>query len=130
MNATGANFVTSVHLKDELVRCLLTAGQPSAIILFGSEARGHATEDSDLDILIIEPESPQSPLQRATTYRMALLDFALKLGRGIDILVYTPQEIEEWASVPNAFLTTAVREGKVLYEYSGGNRSGLAYQGR
>ena len=32
-----------------------------------------------------------------------------------DILVYTPAEVEEWADVPNAFITTALREGKVLY---------------
>jgi len=34
----------------------------------------------------------------------------------VDILVYTPEEIAEWSAVPQAFVTTAVREGKVLYE--------------
>lgn len=34
----------------------------------------------------------------------------------VDILVYTPEEIYEWSAVPQAFVTTAVREGKVLYE--------------
>jgi hypothetical protein len=33
-----------------------------------------------------------------------------------DIVVWTPGEVEEWRSVPNAFITTAVREGRVLYE--------------
>ena len=32
-----------------------------------------------------------------------------------DILVYTPEEVKEWSEVPNAFVTTALREGKVLY---------------
>jgi hypothetical protein len=32
------------------------------------------------------------------------------------ILVYTPQEVEEWSRVRQAFVTTAIREGKVLYE--------------
>lgn len=35
-----------------------------------------------------------------------------------DFVVYTPAEVEEWAQVPNAFTTTAVREGKILYARS------------
>jgi hypothetical protein len=30
--------------------------------------------------------------------------------------VWTPPEIEEWSGVPNAFITTVVPEGIVLYE--------------
>ena len=32
-----------------------------------------------------------------------------------DVMVYAPAEITEWADVPNAFVTTALREGRVLY---------------
>jgi len=32
------------------------------------------------------------------------------------ILFGSPEEIDEWKSVPNAFITTILREGKVLYE--------------
>jgi uncharacterized protein len=35
-----------------------------------------------------------------------------------DITVWTPAEVQEWAAVPNAFITTALREGRVLYEKS------------
>jgi len=38
------------------------------------------------------------------------------LGHPKDILVWTQNEIDEWENVPNAFITTAVREGQVLYE--------------
>jgi hypothetical protein len=34
----------------------------------------------------------------------------------VDVVVYTPDEIEEWGNVPMAFATAALREGKVLYE--------------
>jgi hypothetical protein len=37
----------------------------------------------------------------------------------VDVVVYTPEEVEEWRSVPEAFVTTAIREGKVLYERPG-----------
>lgn len=32
------------------------------------------------------------------------------------MVVYTPSEVEEWREVPQAFVTTAIREGRVLYE--------------
>ena len=32
-----------------------------------------------------------------------------------DIVVYTPKEVKEWSDVPNAFVTVALREGKILY---------------
>jgi hypothetical protein len=34
----------------------------------------------------------------------------------VDLMVYSPEEIKEWSNVPNAFVTTAVREGKLLYK--------------
>lgn len=33
-----------------------------------------------------------------------------------DITVWTPAEIQECSAEPNAFITTALSEGKVLYE--------------
>jgi hypothetical protein len=33
-----------------------------------------------------------------------------------DIVVWSPEEIAEWQEVPNAFITTILREGRVLYE--------------
>ena len=30
-------------------------------------------------------------------------------------MVYTPAEVDELSGVPNAFVTTAIAEGKILY---------------
>jgi hypothetical protein len=35
---------------------------------------------------------------------------------GMDIAVYSRREVEEWSAVPQAFVTTALRQGKVLCE--------------
>jgi predicted nucleotidyltransferase len=95
----------------EVVRRILTIGSPLKILLFGSHAKGTARLDSDLDLLIIE-ESYLPRYQRSGRYRRALCGvFPAK-----DIVVWTPQEVEEWKTVPNAFISTVLAEGKLLYE--------------
>ena len=34
----------------------------------------------------------------------------------VEVIAYTPAEVEDWSAVRQAFVTTALREGKVLYE--------------
>ena len=120
------NFLVDTPLQREVVKRILRVRFPAAIVLFGSSARGDDHADSDLDLLIIERENPLPVHRRAAIYRMGLLG----VDRDIDIVVYTPTEIEQWASVPNAFITTALREGKVLYEDGGGLGTRLPGQGR
>jgi uncharacterized protein len=99
------------QLLDEIVRQITAVGSPLKVVLFGSRARGDAHSDSDLDLLVIE-ESDLPPYKRAPRYHLALKGISMPK----DIIVRTPEEIYEWSAVPNAFITTAVREGKVLYE--------------
>lgn len=107
---------SEVALLRDVVGRLLSVRRPAAIIVFGSHARGDAHAGSDLDLLIVERDNPLPRHRRAAAYRMALLG----IDRDIDVVVYTPKEIEEWSSVPNAFITTVLREGRILYEDSGG----------
>jgi uncharacterized protein len=102
---------SSDPLLQTIVQRLLAVGQPQKIILFGSQARGQTGRDSDYDLLVIE-NSSQPRYRRAVSYRRALKD----LGTSKDIVVWTPREIAEWQNVSNAFITTALREGTVLYE--------------
>ena len=99
------------ELLEEVVRRILSAGSPLKIVLFGSQARREARPDSDLDLLIIEP-SDAPRYRRAPSYLRALAG----LFPAKDVVVWTPEEAEEWAAVPHAFITTALREGRVLYE--------------
>lgn len=97
-------------LLDQAVQRIRQAGSPRCVVLFGSRGRGESRPDSDLDLLIIE-ESDLPRHQRSPRYYHALAG----LFPAKDILVYTPEEVQQWANVPNAFVTTALREGKVLY---------------
>jgi predicted nucleotidyltransferase len=102
------------ELLNEVVRRVLRVGSPRRIVLFGSHARGDARPDSDLDLLIVE-DSELPRHKRSARYYHALAGvFPAK-----DILVYTPAEVEEWSEVPNAFVTEALREGRILYGDAG-----------
>jgi predicted nucleotidyltransferase len=98
------------ELLDEVVRRLRQVGSPQKIVLFGSRARGDARPDSDLDLLILE-DSELPGYARSPRYYLALTG----LFPAKDIVVFTPEEVQEWSDVPNAFVTTALREGRVLY---------------
>ncbi len=96
---------------DLAVQRLVKAGGIQKVILFGSYARGVATEDSDLDFLVIEPQVRDKGLE------MIRLRNAIKsIGVGVDILVYSLQELKERKDVPGSTLRWALAEGKVMYE--------------
>jgi len=102
------------RLREVIVSRIVSVAQPEKIILFGSRARGTAHPDSDIDLLVIA-RSDQPRYRRAAPIYGALSDILAPM----DILVYSPQEVEEWTGVPQAFVTTAVRQGLVLYEKQG-----------
>lgn len=104
------NRVTEALLQ-EMVQRIVQAVDPERIILFGSYASGHPHAESDLDLLVIMP-SDRPRWQRPLPIYNALRGLIIPK----DVVVYTPEEVEEWSEVPQAFVTTAIRKGRVLYE--------------
>ena len=98
-------------LMQEIVRRIVRQANPQRVILFGSRARGDARPESDLDFWVVA-EDNRSRATRASDLYGILSDIPIPM----DILVYQPDEITEWSSVPQAFVTTAIREGKPLYD--------------
>ena len=106
-----------VQVIGEIVRRIVDAVDPEAVVLFGSHARDNAGRQSDLDLLVVA-ESSEPRHRRAACLYGTLSDILLPM----DILVYTPEEVHEWSGVPQAFVTTALREGRALYEKQGRSR--------
>lgn len=84
------------------------------VVLFGSRARGTAGPESDFDLLVIA-ESNRPRYERSAPLYRAVGDVPVE----VDIVVYTPQEVLDWGGVAQAFVTTALREGQVVYERTG-----------
>lgn len=95
----------------QVVERLVAASNPSKVILFGSYARGEATEDSDLDLMVIEPEVLNSG-EEMIRLHSAVGD----VGVGVDVLVYSDKEAARRSQVPGTVLYWAFKEGKVLYD--------------
>ena len=86
------------------------ANGASCAILFGSYARGTATERSDIDIIFVE-QTGDPFLKRLDRYIGPLVD---RLHTSVEALVYTPDEFERMKD--RSFVRTALEEGVVLYE--------------
>ncbi len=95
----------------QVVQRIVAAAQPSRVILFGSYGRGDASEDSDLDIMVIEPRVPDRYEEM-----IRLQKVVGRLGTGVDLLVYSEAEYERRSQVPGTVLYWARKEGKPVYE--------------
>ena len=98
---------------EKIVERIASNHNPEKIILFGSYAYGIPTEDSDLDLLVVVESSDQPRYRRAREIRKHLWGIA-EVPK--DILVYTQEEIDEWKEVKEAFITSIMRRGRVVYE--------------
>ncbi len=97
------------EIRDTIIREV----HPQMIVLFGSQARGDAREDSDLDLLIVGEADPLEG-RRA---RLGRLYCALgHVAVSKDLLLYTPEEIETWRGSKNHIIARALQEGRILYE--------------
>jgi predicted nucleotidyltransferase len=95
----------------QAVERLVAASNPSKVILFGSNARGDATEDSDLDLMVIEQE-----VRNAGDEMIRLHKAVGDVGIGVDVLVYSDNEAFRRSQVQGIVLYWAFKEGRVMYD--------------
>lgn len=83
---------------------------PEKIILFGSHAWGQPTPDSDIDLLIVM-HFVGSPVSQAIT-----ISHELGLITPMDIVIRTPEQVQERLDLADPFMRDIWQRGKVLYE--------------
>ncbi|HLE14766.1 MAG TPA: nucleotidyltransferase domain-containing protein [Anaerolineales bacterium] len=85
--------------------------KPEKIILFGSYAYGKPDPDSDVDLLIIMETGEPT---RERTWKVSRLLIPRRFP--VDILVRTPEEIEQALEQGDFFIQEILERGSVLYE--------------
>jgi uncharacterized protein len=94
----------------EIVNRIVERFYPEQIILFGSQARGDAGPDSDVDLLVVMPVEG-SKREKQLEIRMALHDIHVPK----DVIVSTPEEFAWRKEIVGTIERPAARQGKVLY---------------
>lgn len=112
MNPTG--FPPVAETLPQAVERIVAALKPDKIILFGSYAHGTPTHDSDVDLLvIINMKGSRKETYRAVSMLLDPRQFP------VDIIVQTPQEVEEamkGGKDNSFFIREIVKKGRVLYD--------------
>ncbi|MBS1216631.1 MAG: repeat protein [Proteobacteria bacterium] len=101
------------RLELELARILtrIVDADTERVILFGSAARGDVKSTSDLDLLVVRRDARRPAERAADLYRRAQPSLA------VDILVYTPEELDA-ARETSSFIRRILREGRVVHDRS------------
>jgi uncharacterized protein len=96
---------------DLVVSQLVANYKPEKVILFGSAARAEATNESDMDLLVIKEGIDGIP-RHQRHYEVNKL-FRSRLAA--DVLVYTQREINKRLYLGDPFIKQIIREGRVVY---------------
>ena len=87
--------------------------RPRKIVLFGSHASRTATNESDVDLLVVMPHKGPAATQAAHIRQQVRAPFAL------DLIVRSPKVLQQRIKLGDSFLRGVMSEGKVLYESAG-----------
>ena len=101
----------SQDLLDEVPRRLAAEFKPEQVWRFGSHAWGQPDEGSDLDLLVVVPESDESPVRRAQRAHRCLRG----LGMAKDVLVKTRAELERFRHVRSSLEAEILEHGRLLH---------------
>lgn len=93
---------------EQIVTSLARRPEVQRIVLFGSFAEGRRDLFTDLDLLIVM----DSPLDFVTRTAEMYLDLSSSVD--MDLLVYTPEELEQ--NRDRGFIRQILEKGKTLYE--------------
>jgi len=105
--------MTKQETIDEITRRLVEFYRPVRIYLFGSEARGDAGPDSDLDFCVVVPDgTPASVCCNGEVYSRLR-----GVGVAVDVVPWRRTDFYgRSAHVRSSLPATVVREGRLVYD--------------
>ena len=92
------------------LRPLLDVQGAHAAWIFGSRARGTASAESDIDVIVVAP-TDRPFVERFRDYLPAIAG----AGVGIDLLVYTPEEFARMQGEERPFLVGALADARQIH---------------
>ena len=95
----------------QIVARLVEAFQPERIYLFGSMARQDFHADSDIDLMVVVPDSVPERLCRSRLAYQALRG----TGAAAEVLIWRRSAFEERLQLKASLPSTSLREGRLLY---------------
>ena len=111
MDTTQTKQIERDKQIQQIVDKIVREYQPEKIILFGSYAWGTPHEDSDVDLLVVK-ESDKKKWEREYELRMKLSGNKFP---PMDLLMYTPGEVERRLQMNDLFFRDILDRGKVYY---------------
>ncbi|MCL6613558.1 MAG: nucleotidyltransferase domain-containing protein [Firmicutes bacterium] len=97
-------------LLDGIVKRITAVSTPTRVVLFGSFARGDSHDDSDLDLMVVEPEVT-ARREKMVRMRRALRDLRIP----VDVVVVSQGEWERYRDIKGTIIYPAAHEGKTLF---------------
>ena len=108
-----ADLTLTEGLLREIRKRIVDAFSPERAILFGSYAERRATDDSDLDLLVVTKRS-LSRKERLARMQDLFRDIPLP----VQVITISRQEFEETRDVIGGIAYPAAKYGRVIYEES------------
>ncbi len=95
---------------DVILERVIDAVHPLRVVLFGSAARDEMTPDSDVDLLVVMPNG---------THRRRTMEYLHTQFSGlpfpIEVVVATPDDLEQYGESVGLIYRAALEEGRELY---------------
>ena len=98
-------------LLEEAVERLKAEFQPEQIFLFGSHAWGTPHDDSDVDLMVIVPDSEEKAIRRMQRAHHCLGD----LDMSKDVFIQTRVEFDRYRHLPASIQHQILQRGRKLY---------------
>ena len=108
---TKSNYGITEGVIRQIVDRIVREIHPHKIILFGSYAWGQPSEYSDLDLLVVMNSSLARPDTRAMQIEALFRDLDVPM----DVIAYTPEEIESCLKKNNPFIRDIMDRGRLVY---------------